>query len=414
MALTCDVAVVGAGPSGLTVAAAVAREGGDVLILEEHPAVGVPPHCTGKISVNAIQELGLDVHGVVARVRGATLYPPSVRPLTIARDDVQAFIVDRRIFDRSLAAKAVDAGAALLTDARAMEVVVKPSGVTVVFEGKERKGEVHARLVVGADGAASVTARLAGLYTKSSSEVRLGVQREVVDVPVVQGMVALYFGQRWAPGFFAWIVPTGHDTARVGLAVRPNAPAPVDQYLDAFVANHPMARETLQGSRVVAESRHILPTGGVLPHLVADGVLVVGDAAGQVKSTTGGGLYYGIACAQMAGRAISVALRDPSNATLQGHALQRYEAEWRARFGREIAFGVRVRAFLDALNDDEVDYLFTVLHREPSLIQHIEADGDIDRQSTVGLTLLRYAKYAIKRPGLLVKLYQAFPRLGHP
>ncbi len=405
---------MGAGPSGSTVAAAVAREGGDVLILEEHPDVGVPSNCTGKISVNAVQELGLDALGVVARVRGATFYPPSVRPLTVVRDDVQALIVDRRIFDQSLAAKAVNAGATLLTDARVTGVTVKPSGVTVVFEGKQRRGEVHARLVVGADGAASATARLAGLYSKSSSEVRLGVQREVADVSVVQGMVALYFGQRWAPGFFAWIVPTGHDTARVGLAVRPNAPAPIDQYLDAFVANHPMARAILQGGRVVAESRHILPTGGVLPHLVADGVLVVGDAAGQVKSTTGGGLYYGMACAQMAGRAIGLALRDASNMVLPRHALQRYEMEWRTRFGGEIAFSVRVRAFLDTLNDDEVDYLFTVLHREASLLRHIEADGDIDRQSTVGLTLLRYAKYGIKRPRLLVKLYRAFPRLSRP
>jgi digeranylgeranylglycerophospholipid reductase len=394
------------------VAQTIASEGGAVLILEEHPEVGVPSHCTGKVSVNAVQELGLEVRGVVARVRGATLYPPSVSPVTIVREDVQALILDRRIFDLSLAAKAVNAGATLITDARVTGMSVKPDGVTVVFEKKKKTGEVHTRLVVGADGATSVTARLAGLYSKTPSEVRIGVQREVADVYAVQNMVDLYFGRRWAPGFFAWIVPTGHDTARVGLALRPTASAPVDQYLDDFVENHPMAREKLRGGRVVAESRHILPTGGVLRRVVADGVLVVGDAAGQVKSTTGGGLYYGMACAQMAGRAVGTALRGSPDAVLRADALWRYEKEWRARFGGEIAFSVRVRAFLDALSDDEVDYLFTVLHRDASLIRRIEVDGDIDRQSKVGMTLLRYAKYAMKKPGLLVKLRKAFPRLS--
>jgi len=223
-------------------------------------------------------------------------------------------------------------------------------------------------------------------------------------------MVELYFGRGWAPGFFAWIVPTGHDTARVGLALQPNAPAPVADYLDNFMKNHPIAREKLVGCRVLTQSRHIIPTGGVLRRTVSDGFLVLGDAAGQVKSTTGGGLYYGMACAKIAGRAIVKAIQGSSEAILREKTLKSYEMEWRNQFGGEIAFSVRFRVFLNSLSDDEVNYLFNVIQRDASLIKRIEVDGDIDHQSKVGVTLLRYVKYMIKKPGLIFKLRKVFPR----
>jgi geranylgeranyl reductase family protein len=402
--------IVGAGPSGLTLAQTIASEGGDVLILEEHPEVGLPQHCTGKVSVNAVKELELEATGVLARISGATFYPPSLKPLTIERDDAQALILDRSIFDQSLATKAVDTGATLLTNTRVKKYSIKPEGVTVLFEQKGKKGEVNAKLVAGADGAASTTARLAGLYSKKTSEVRISVQREVSDVQTVQSMVELYFGKKWAPGFFAWIVPTGRDTARVGLALRPNSHTPVAKHLDNFMENHPIAREKLAGCRVLAQSLHIIPTGGVLRRAVSDGVLVVGDAAGQVKSTTGGGLYYGMACAKIAGRVVVKALQGSPEAVLREKALRSYETERRDQFGGEIAFSVRFRAFLDSLSDDEVDYLFNVIQRDASLIRRIEVDGDIDRQSKVGVILLRYVKYMIKKPGLIFKLRKVFPR----
>lgn len=404
--------IVGAGPSGLTLAQTIASEGGDVLILEEHPEVGLPQHCTGKVSVNAVRELELEATGVLARISGATFYPPNLRPLTIERGDTQALILDRSIFDQSLATKAVDAGATLVTNTRVKRFSVKPDGITVFFKRKGKKGEVKARLVAGADGAASTTARLAGLYSKKTSEVRISVQREVSDIQTVQSMVELYFGRRWAPGFFAWIVPTGRNTARVGLALRHNAHTPVAKHLDNFMENHPIAREKLVGCRVLAQSRHIIPTGGVLRRVVSDGVLVVGDAAGQVKSTTGGGIYYGMACAKIAGRVVVKALQGSPEAVLREKALRSYETEWRAQFGGEITFSVRFRAFLDSLSDDEVDYLFNVIQRDASMMRRIEVDGDIDRQSKVGVTLLRYVKYMIKKPGLIFKLRKVFPRLS--
>jgi len=250
---------------------------------------------------------------------------------------------------------------------------------------------------------------LTGLYSKKQHEVRIGVQRDVADIKPVQGIVELYFGGNWAPGFFAWIVPTSSDTARAGLAVPLNTPKPPFKYLDDFMEKHPVACERLRGCRVLGQSAHIIPTGGALRRTVSDGVLIVGDAAGQVKSTTGGGLFYGVACAKIAGKTVSKALRSRGGGVLRSKALMSYEEEWRERFGSEIAFSVRARAFLDSLTDGEVDYLFDVIRGDESLIRRIEVDGDIDRQSKVALSLLSYAKYAIKKPKLMYKLRKFFP-----
>lgn len=407
--LKCDIAVVGAGPSGLTLASSVAGEGGDVLILEEHPQVGLPQHCAGKVSVNALREIEVEAEGVLQKVKGAVFYPPNLNPFSIRSSLDQAFILDRRIFDQALSEKAVKAGARLYTNSRVKRVSIEADCVTVVFERDGEAFEAESRMVAGADGAASYTARLVGLYSKKSYQARIGVQRVVSGVETVQDMVELYFGNRWAPGFFAWIVPTGSDTAKVGLAVKPNPPKPAFDYLDDFMEEHPVASEKLQGCRVLGQSIHIIPTGGAIRRTVSDGVLIVGDAAGQVKSTTGGGLYYGMACAKIAGKAVIKALENSSSKILREEALMGYEGEWRTKLAGEIAFSARAREFLDSLSDEEVDYLFNTIRGDKSILKLIEKEGDIDHQSRLAFTLLRYVKYVARKPGLIFKLRKFFP-----
>ena len=170
-----------------------------------------------------------------------------------------------------------------------------------------------------------------------------------------------------------------------------------------FIVSHPLIAPRLAGSEVVEESIHAIPTGGALRRTVGDGVLVVGDAAGQVKSTTGGGLYYGILCARMAGEALSRALEE-SEGTVLGKRLERYELGWRSRIGEEISFSVKARAFLDSLTDDEVDFIFQVIKEDKSLAGLIESLADIDYQSRIGKGVLsRLGLALMRRPSILSK-----------
>jgi geranylgeranyl reductase family protein len=403
--LDYDVIVVGAGPSGATVADTVATAGHRVLVVEEHPEVGRPSHCTGKLSIRAVQELGPNPTGLQRAVRGATFYSPSLTSFQVARAEAQAYILDRARFDEWLAAKAVDAGANLETGTRAVGVAVTPSHARVHLTRNDMSRHLRCRVVVGADGAGSAVARWTGLNARQRGAVRLAIQSEITGVTPQDGdFVEIYTGRNVAPGFFAWVVPAAEDTVRVGLAVHPTLGHQLSTFFRGFQRMHTAAGGKLRGGAWGPPTIHLLPTGDPLSRTVSDRVLLVGDAAGQVKSTTGGGLYFGMLCAKIAGETINDALTSAS-AKLGRASLARYDRRWRTRLGDEIAFSVKTRKFLDSLTDVELDYLFGVIRDDRSLRATLHVDGDIDWQSTAVRSAFRLlARLLITKPKLLAKM----------
>jgi digeranylgeranylglycerophospholipid reductase len=402
--LDYDVMVVGAGPAGSTVAYQVAKHGFKVLVVEEHPQVGVPSHCTGKLSISAAKELGIKPPRILAELRGAIFHSPSGIQLTVERAETQAYILDRGALDWWLASEAENLGATLATSTRANKVEIGKSGVRVYLASKRGVETKLCKVVVGADGVASFVARQMGLYSKKPVELRLAAQKEFSKVKsMIPDFAELFFGERIAPGFFAWTVPAGSMGARVGLCIQPLSGQTPARHLDQFIASNPVVAPKLRESVVTAESVHAIPTGGAIRRTVCDGTLIVGDAAGQVKSTTGGGLYYGILCARIAGESLCKAL-ERSEATVPGEELLSYERNWRERLGEEISFGCRVRNFMDSLSDDEVNYLFQVLRNDKTLSTLVEALADIDYQSRIGKSLIPRIVVALARkPRLLSK-----------
>lgn len=401
-----DAIIIGAGPVGSSVAETIGREGYNVLILEEHRDIGSPTHCTGKLSVNAFKELNLDAVGVLNEVKGAIFHSPNSRSFQIERNNAQAYILNRKIFDKFLAEKAVKAGAMLFTEAKAKEFFKTSSSVNVIFKHKDETKNLKSRVVVGADGVNSTVARHVGLFSKKLSKLKIGVQKEFSGVSNLQPhIVELYFGRKYAPGFFAWIVPTGNDSARVGLGLSSNLGGNPLKYLENFIKSHPIAKAKLKGSTSEEETVHIIPTGGVLRQTVTDGFIIVGDAAGQVKSTTGGGLYYGILCAKIAGKIIAKALKLSGKGLLKRKSLLEYERLWREKLYKEIMFSIRARSFLDSLSDAEMDYLFEFIISNKTLTKELEAKGDIDWQSKLmSASFNSLLINLVKRPMILYKL----------
>ena len=401
-----EVMIIGAGPVGSTVAEIIGREGHKVLILEEHSEVGSPIHCTGKLSVNAFKELNLEMEGIINEVKGANFYSPNGQLFHLERNDTQAYILDRKIFDEKLAEKAMKVGVKILTEARAMKFIVTKEGVNVIFTHKGDTKKLKVRIVVGADGANSIVARRMGLYSKKSSKIRIGIQKEVFGINNLQSrIVELFFGKNYAPGFFAWIVPIGNAKARVGLALRPHLVERPKKYLDKFIRTHPIIKEKFEGCSFNKAKVHIIPTGGALHQTVSEGVIIVGDAAGQIKSTTGGGLYYGMLCAKIAGKTISKSLDASSKGILSKNSLLEYQRLWKARLDKEIKISTKLRDFLTSLTDGEINYLFKLIIAHPHIFKEIVAKGDIDWQSKIASKVLNsFLKTLIKRPMILYKM----------
>jgi geranylgeranyl reductase family protein len=400
-----DAIVVGAGPSGSSVAKIIAEKGYQVLILEEHAQVGLPQHCTGKISTNALNELNLPKKGVLNEVRGALFHSPDMNMLKIERNARQALIFNRAELDQNLLYKALDSGAKIITNAHALDLKIDPHAANIIYKLNNEHQRASAKIIIGADGATSLIARRSGLYPKHDKTIKLAIQREITNVREVQPeFVEVYLGEKIAPGFFIWIVPIGVKTVRVGLCTDYTHGQHLLDYLENFITHHPLVKKRFEKSVCISQVAHILPASGATRKTLSNGVLLVGDAAGQIKSTTGGGIFYGILCAQIAGQVISEALSETQN-TLQRSTLAKYETTWRKTLGMEIRKNVKIRQLLDTLSDEELNYCFQIIRKDRTLSNLIQAEGDIDRQSKLIIPLFRQlSSTIIRKPQLFRKI----------
>ncbi|HLW49299.1 MAG TPA: NAD(P)/FAD-dependent oxidoreductase [bacterium] len=403
----CDVVVVGAGPGGAEAARAAAAQGLRTLLLEEHRTVGLPTHCTGKLSRHAFREFDLPPSLAVNTLSAAVFHSPSGFAVRVRRPSADSYVVDRVVFDRWLVARAARAGAEVMTGVRITHVAPEAGGglrVRGEYVGAAGAApfEAATRVVIDAEGAAPRLPALVGL--RPARTYAHGLQYEMRGLGGLEpDTPEMFFGRDIAPGFFAWLLPLGGGRARVGVAVDPaeTPHAPV-RYLERLLAAHPAVRRRAAGAAIVRK------VGGRIPMLsgrtpaARHGMLVVGDAAGQVKATSGGGIYFAMLAGRLAGRAAArYAAGDRGAARL-------YEHGWRRAFGREVAFTALGRRVLNRLADRELDVVMRVIHASPAVRASVEADGDTQYQSKIFVPLLRsLAAASLRRPALLPLVGQA-------
>jgi digeranylgeranylglycerophospholipid reductase len=394
---TFDALVVGAGPAGSTVAFRLAEAGWRVLVVEEHARVGRPVQCAGLVS-RRVLELSGARSTVVREVRGAAVYGPSLGSVAFRADEPRAYVLDRAGLDQHLADRAARAGVEYRTgtrfDARLGE---GPRGVRVRLTGPDRAPfELTARLVVGADGVASAVARAFRL--RRPVEILPAFEAEFPVSPGDPDRVEVYLGRSFAPGLFGWWIPDGHGGARVGIAADADG-TPARVYFDRLLAH--LARrfgEPLRNPTALVASG--IPIGR-LPRCVGPRVMLVGDAAAQVKPLSGGGIFTGMRAAELAAAVAGPALRDDD---LSARRLEEYARRFEAELGDEFRRALYLRRVYTRLSDRELDALVEVL-RTGDLGGTLVAFGDIDFPSHVARQLLRESPALLR---LLPKALGAF------
>lgn len=358
-----DVVVIGAGPAGAIAAKYAAQNGASTLLIEEHASIGSPVQCTGLISTAALNECETgEGNFVLNKMKGAFVYAPGGEELCIRGKDVKAYVIDRKIFDRLLVERSLDEGADVLLKTRFISM--EKGKISVISDG-ERK-EIHASVVIGADGIQSSVGRAAGLGR--CEKFLSGIQFEAPYVPKDPEFVEIFTGSDIAPGFFAWAVPFG-GMARIGLAKKPGENPPL--YYLGKLLKHPVVAARYRGSR----TEHVL---GGIPlgppgKTISDGVMLAGDAAGQVKPTSGGGIYMGAVCAKIAGEVAARASRKETG-------LEEYEKRWRCAVGRELSIGMRIHKSFGKLNDENLNEFISFINK-PNIREAITEYGDMDHPS---------------------------------
>jgi len=372
-----DVVVVGAGPIGSIAARYAAKNGAKTLIIEEHGEIGSPVQCAGLISTRALEECEIEEGDFIdGRMKGAYIYSPDGKELGVHGNQVKAYVINRKMFDRTLATRAVEAGSDLLLKTRAQGLSRKKEGM--VLEVKD--ASIEAGVVIGADGLQSRIARWAGLGRVE--KVLSGIQIEAPYSFKDPEYVEIYLGNKVAPGFFAWAIPASKDIARIGLCIDPDK-NPAQHYLKRLLESHPVVSKRYLGSATD------LVMGGIplgpQPRTINDGVMIVGDAAGQVKPTTGGGIYMGAVCAKIAGE---VAAKAAKEGDIGAARLEEYEKRWRAAIGRELAIGMRIHQTFGHLSDKSLNELIGFF-QDPKISALITSYGDMDHPSILLARLLK-------------------------
>ncbi|HJJ47653.1 MAG TPA: NAD(P)/FAD-dependent oxidoreductase [Methanocorpusculum sp.] len=358
-----DVIIAGAGPVGSAAAKYCAKAGLSVLILEEHGTIGHPVQCAGLLSNSAFAECGVSQDSVLHTVTGASVIDSGGKALTFDAREKKAYIVDRQALDFEMAEDAASAGAEFrlktcITEINAAKQIIH----TACGE------DISYNLLIAADGPRSVAARAYDIAP--SKFIYAGIQTEV-PWQGAANLVELY--PNAAPEFFAWVVPTSEDRARIGLLGTRNVPALFDAFAKKFAGAN---LHSVTGTVPI----------GIRDKTCAPGLLLTGDAAGFPKPTSGGGIYTGVRSARHAAETAAAACEAQNYTNL---FLSRYETLWRADFGRELDWGLAALRLRRSLTEDEVDACLAALNT-PEVIEKIKTIGDMDRPSELLKTLITH------------------------
>ena len=380
---TFDTLVIGAGPAGLLAAQEIAQKGYSVGVFEEHQTVGEPDHCAGLLSITGLNSLGLkppeDV--IQNRVIGAKIHAPSGHSICIERGNREAVVIDRRKFDAWLAEVAIENGASVFTNTKVTRVLpTKNLGFRIQAQGLDNPTDTTARVIVDAEGSRCIISKSMGLPAVPKSNKFPAYQYEIANAEIDSDYVEMYYGRGLAPGFFAWIIPLGEGRARVGLAAKSRAKI----RLEAAMRHHPQIGQKLKNVKIERGLGGIVLVGLPINRTFKERFLVVGDAAGMVKSTTGGGVIMGGLAARIAGKMVVRVLREND---ISSNSLAGYESTWRALLMNDFRTMHFAQKLLTSLSDKGLDVLIKNIE-ELGLLDIVRREGDMDKQQRVIKKLL--------------------------
>jgi geranylgeranyl reductase family protein len=344
-----DLLIVGAGPCGSFTALTASKLGFKVKVYEEHLKPGEPEHCPGHISINGLKSLGLNPPKKIIEneVKGIKFYSPNGLNLTFESNKPEIYVINRKLLDEWLYEQAKKTNVAYAFNFIIREIKFnKDKIVAKAFSKNGGNEEVQCRFLIDAEGCSGFLAKKAGLINNKRRFVN-GVHAIVENIKDLDEEFAeVYLGRKFSPGFFAWIIPKNNKEAKIGLAAEKNNPI---HLLKLFLKKHPLVSKKARNIKILSLIAHPIPINGPIKKFFYKNFFVVGDAASQVKPTTGGGIITGFISSKIAVQAI---YKNSDNAGKE------YQAEWNKKLGLNFIFMRQARRFLNVLSDEKINKIF--------------------------------------------------------
>lgn len=351
-----DIIVVGAGPAGSIAAKTAAEKGLSVLLIEKRQEIGDPVRCAEGVSKLALKKhIEPDPRWICADMKGSRIFSPDGTSIHMAEEIAGGevgYVLERKIFDRALAYESAKAGAEVMVKTRATGLIIENGsvcGIKAMHLGKEY--DIRSKIVIGADGMESKVGRWAGIDTSlKPSDMETCVQYLMSGVNIDQEYCQFYVGKKIAPCGYIWIFPKGGNMANVGIGIlgsESGEKRAVD-YLNEFV------KEKLPEASIIEIDYGGVPVSGTVERTIANGLMLIGDAARQSDPVTGGGIINAMEAGEIAGEVAYNAILANDVST---RSLQEYEDRWRATIGKAIDNGLIVKDTFVKFTDEDLNSL---------------------------------------------------------
>ncbi len=341
-----DVIIAGGSISGLLAAREAAAKGLSVIVLEEDTEIGTPEHCGGLVSLDAIQNLGIvpSNNAIQNNIKYAKICSPT-KSFELNAEKQKVIVLDRRLFDKQIAFQAQKMGAEIKVRSSVLSVS-KKEGTDDIYDDKcsyiikTSEGRLSCKYFVDARGIGS-------LIHRNRHGILQSAQYEVYAPWISHDTIEVKFDRDRYPGFFAWIIPTGSEKGKVGVAGRSiNAANVLKSYMDSKGGTYSVVRKIYAPIWIM----------GPIERFVSGRNIIIGDAAGQTKPTTAGGIYSCGIGGILAGKAIAVSKQKDDDSLLHD-----YEKKWFFVFKSEFERMLIIRKLLERLDNKAIDELFSTL-----------------------------------------------------
>ena len=347
-----DVVVIGIGPAGAMTLLRLAELGIGAIGIDSKSEIA-DKLCTGIIGWECSQKYPPDSEDVHYVSNSATVVSPVGFKLKIKSSIPQAVVLDRVSYIKSIAAKAQLLGSKILLDNNVVSVSVKDTGVEIITD----KGESFiSKIVVIATGFHSPLLKDLSIIMKDVRQEYMVASQAIVRVNDIEG-IQVFLGKQNVPGSFAWLVPTHEQNALIGMFTRSRLQGHMSQLI------RELSKDGIVDAVIKSHSQWGIPAAPI-GRTFSDRLLVVGDAAGLVKPTTGGGIYYSFISGEIAAEVICDAIESDS---FSYKTLRSYQTKWKTVLNNEIQIGLNARKLLESFSDDQIEVLISHLSKSDFL-----------------------------------------------
>lgn len=379
---TCDVLIVGGGPAGLAAAEAAAKLGARTLVLERQNEIGYPVHTSGGSWISDMRALGIPER-LYHPVQKVYFVSPR-REVPLYYDQAVCCVIDVRGVYQHLAGRAISAGAGIRVRHTVEQTLVEDrrvQGVTVRTHTGERI-TITAPITIDASG----FSRHIGVRTDMGQAFHrygFGAEYDLYAPHYPQDELYLIMGSQFAPRGYAWAFPRGNGRVRLGVGVlHPDCDDDARIYLDRIMHELPRLAEKFKDASPLEYHTGLFPSEGTMERFSRDGLLLAGDAGGHGSTLVGEGIRFAIYSGQMAGQVAAEAVKAGD---ISEKFLNRFDKQWRTRFGRDMDISYMINKRIANYTDEQWDNALTLMKRLTPAQMAAALRGDYSASLVMGI-----------------------------